>query len=256
VNSVAELSASLQELQRRIVDHPIYSAVNNEVALRSFMETHVFAVWDFMSLLKFLQRRLTSVEISWLPIGSTEARRLINEIVLAEESDEDGEGGFCSHFELYLRAMRDCGADVSRLENFLRRLENGTSVAQASNEAPPVARQFLATTWEILCSESLPAVAAAFSLGREDIVPKMFHRLVENLHDGAPERWARFLYYLERHVHLDDKVHGPMAARLLESACGGNALSWKKAEWAARLALQARIVFWDALHAQLTDGSA
>ena len=105
VQAIERLQQSLRPLRDQLFNHEVYRSIKTPDDLRTFMEHHVFAVWDFMSLLKALQRHLTGVTIPWLPQGDRNARRLINEIVLDEESDEDGEGGYISHFELYRAAM-------------------------------------------------------------------------------------------------------------------------------------------------------
>lgn len=71
------------------------------------MTDHIYAVWDFMSLLKALQRHLTCVDVPWVQVGGSQARRLVNSIVLDEESDL--ETGPVSHYELYLSAMEEIG---------------------------------------------------------------------------------------------------------------------------------------------------
>ena len=74
------------DLVERLISHPIYHHVCDEQSLRLFMRAHVFAVWDFQSLIKALQRMLTCVEIPWLPSSDPVARRLINELVLDEHT--------------------------------------------------------------------------------------------------------------------------------------------------------------------------
>jgi hypothetical protein len=117
--------AQLLDLRLRLVEHPLYSSLQGPAEVRIFQQHHVYCVWDFMTLLKALQRRLTCVDLPWLPTPDPAARRLVNEIVLGEESDEDGAGGHCSHFELYLGAMRDAGADTEPIETFLAALRAG-----------------------------------------------------------------------------------------------------------------------------------
>jgi Protein of unknown function (DUF3050) len=82
-------------------------------------------------LLKALQRRLCCVEVPWLPAVDPLGSRLINEVVLAEESDDDGRGGFASHFELYQQAMRRCGASTAGMDNFLGELRRGKPISAA-----------------------------------------------------------------------------------------------------------------------------
>ena len=127
-----------------VVSHPMYSKLDTREAITTFMEHHVFAVWDFMSLLKSLQRNLTCVEVPWVPTGPTGSRRLINDIVLVEESDEL-QGEFISHFELYIEGMAQAGADTSVIGNFIDLLRTGMPVSEALDEAkvPAASAEFV-----------------------------------------------------------------------------------------------------------------
>ena len=109
----------LSRKKSELSSHPIFSEIDSLDVLRRFMEAHVFAVWDFMSLTKRLQQELSCTQLPWLPPKDPKAARLINEIVLGEESDDRLEHGHYSHFELYLDAMREVGASTARVERFV-----------------------------------------------------------------------------------------------------------------------------------------
>ena len=248
-----QLQHSLRPLRGQLVKHEMYRSIKTQDDLRTFMEHHVFAVWDFMSLLKALQIRLTGVTLPWTPQGDRNARRLINEIVLEEESDEDGQGGYSSHFEFYRTAMAQCGADTSRIDKFVERLCRRDSVYQALESAgvPDAAQAFVTTTWGIIQSESTHSIAAALTFGREDLIPEMFRALVADLHERFPGPWDRLRYYLERHIHLDEDRHIPLARQMLAKLCGNDEAKWREADEAARTALNARIALWDGVAEQL-----
>ena len=222
------------------------------------MEHHVFAVWDFMSLLKALQQRLCCVEVPWTPPSDSKACRFTNEIVLAEESDDDGQGGFASHFELYHRSMRECGASTAGIDEFVGELRRGKSVksALASPAVPAVARTFVEQTFRIIESGNLCAIASAFTYGREDLLPDVFQRIVDRLNVEAGGQLEVFKYYLKRHIGLDGDEHGPMATQLVESLCGSDESLWNVAEVTAVNCLIARQKLWDGIYEAVTSSDA
>ena len=253
-------AARLERLRRRLtplknalLDHAIYREISSLGALRLFMEHHVFAVWDFMSLLKALQARLCCVGVPWLPAADPQAARFINEIVLAEESDEDGQGGFLSHFGLYRRAMTRCGADTTAIDNLVEELRKGSSVpvALAAVGVADCVERFVRQTFDLIEGGSLWSLASAFTFGREDLLPALFQRIVDELDVEAGGGLEDFRYYLRRHIGLDGGEHGPMAVRLVVSLCGSDEGRWQEAEEAAVAALEARRDLWDAVHAML-----
>jgi hypothetical protein len=56
----------------------------------------------------------------WFATANPETRYLINEIVVAEESDLTIDGRRQSHYEMYIEAMKDCKSTVE-IESFFRR---------------------------------------------------------------------------------------------------------------------------------------
>ena len=239
-------SPRISTLTTQLRTHPLYAAVQTPAALRIFAEHHVFAVWDFMSLLKSLQQALTCVAVPWTPAPSGRIARLINEIVLGEESDLLPGGGYGSHFELYLGAMREIGASTASIEAFLRLLSEGVSLPQAlaGSSAPPPVVPFVEATFGIIAEGRTHAIAAAFALGREDLVPQMFTSVASAsafLRDTHPQ----FFYYLDRHIELDGDSHGPLAQEMLDSLCARMPERHAEAEHAVVRALTARLTLWD-----------
>lgn len=230
----------------------MYATVRSAAALRVFMREHVFAVWDFMSLLKRLQRIVTCVEVPWLPPADPLTSRFLNEIVLGEECDEDGRGGYASHFELYLQAMDEVGADTRPIRAFIAALRQGRSVdmALAEAEVMPSTRNFVRSTLQLTEQGQPHEVAAAFFHGREDVIPDMFSRLVEALpREGV--RVERLVHYLHRHIELDSGEHGPLARRLMASLCDGRPEREREADHAAREAVSQRIALWDGVAGEI-----
>lgn len=246
----------VQALRAQLLAHPIYRSLTSTERVRTFMEHHVFAVWDFMTVLKRLQRDLTCVELPWIPRGTAAHARLINEIVLDEESDEDGQGGHANHFELYLRAMREAGARTSNVERLLTALGAALPAEEAlrSVDAPASVVRFVTHTLSLARHAATHEVCAAFFHGREDVIPMMFDALIRDLPGG---HGARLRYYLERHVAVDGNNHGPAARGLLDDLCGGDSTRIAEAETAACAALTARIALWDGVMEALpADGDA
>ncbi len=256
MSGVERLRERIQPLRQDLLDHPIYRQLRGLDGLRLFMEHHVFAVWDFMSLLKALQREICGVSVPWIPSENSHTCRFINEIVLGEESDEDGQGGYTSHFELYRCAMQQCGASTATVDEFVNVVQQGEPVVSAlrrANVGEPVSR-FVSQTFEIIESNDICAIASVFTFGREDLLPSVFRKIVEGLNAETQGRLERFRYYLDRHIQLDDEEHGPMAKRLVADLCGSDAAKWKVAEEAALTALQSRLELWNSISVLLAQG--
>lgn len=246
----------IRPLQQALNQHPIYENLHTLADLQLFMQHHVYSVWDFMSVVKYLQLHIAPIQVPWTPQGDGSVRRFINELVLEEESDRgvptaDGEETFSSHFELYCRAMQEVGAETQPILQFIQTVQqDGVIHALAQPFVPAASRQFTQTTFQFIAQEKPHVVAAALALGREHIIPQMFREFLKKMHI-TPQQAPIFHYYLNRHIHLDEDFHAPLSLRLLQALCGQDVEKIAEAEYAAQQALQARIAFWDGVLAVL-----
>ena len=244
-----ETTTHLDEYRSVLVNHPLYNKIDSIDTIQRFMETHVFAVWDFMSLLKRLQLELTCASIPWVPVGNPITRRLINEIVFGEESDVDQNGQAVSHFELYLRAMEDIGADTRAITSFIKQLKQCESWENAivNSGASQAAVQFVRNTMDCVEHAPVHVVAGVFTYGREDLIPDMFISIVRELSEKGHSGAQTLVYYLERHIEIDGDEHGPMALQMIEELCEGDPTKKQESIHAAKQALESRIELWDAI---------
>jgi hypothetical protein len=248
----------LCSLRAELLDHPLYTHVVSVADLRGFMEDHVFAVWDFMSLLKRLQQDMTCIRVPWFPSDNAKAARLINDIVIGEETDVDPDGSYVSHLDLYLRAMREIGASTRQFEKFRSLVLLGVpvEVALMRTGAPTHVRAFVAHTMALANSGSTEEVLAAFFYGREDVIPEMFRRLLDTLYGAKhnSDRLRHFIYYVDRHIELDGDSHGPMGRELLEDLLANSPQRVEQARRAACSSIEARIRLWNGTLSRLRNG--
>lgn len=252
-NHISKIQERIEPLRQQIINHKVYSVINDVDDLCIFMQYHIFAVWDFMSILKTLQNNLTCTSVPWFPVGSAETRSLINEIVAGEESDVDADGNYKSHFELYLDAMQQCGADLSQIEKFLSEIRQRGDFSRAYEVSgtPQAARDFVDFTFEIIGSRKDYLQSAIFTFGREDLIPGMFISIIGDIDRKFPNSVSIFKYYLERHIEVDGDHHSHLALQMTANLCGDDEQRWKEAEEATLRSLQKRIDLWDGAYNEI-----
>jgi len=236
----------IKDSQEKLVNHPIYDNIQNIDDLKIFMENHVFAVWDFMSLLKGLQINLTCVNNPWVPVENTEAARFINEIVLEEETDEIKSHNVTSHFELYLDAMHEIGASTNKIQSFIDAIKSSKKYRETINSynIEEEIKEFLNFTFDIVDSNETHKIAAAFTFGRENVIPDMFIEIVKGLNKENSSVADKFVFYLERHIELDGDDHGPIALKMIENLCGNDLSKWEDVKEIAKKSIEMRIKLW------------
>ncbi|HTG65544.1 MAG TPA: DUF3050 domain-containing protein [Flavobacterium sp.] len=249
------INNSIKNQKSALLQHSLYNKVKTIEDLHTFLECHVYAVWDFMSLLKALQERLTCTSTPWFATKNPETRYLINEIVLAEETDLTLDGRHLSHYEMYIEAMEACGADTSKIESFLSEIQSlqNIFVAIKKSDLHPNIKAFLDFTFRVIEEGKPHEIAAAFTFGREDLIPSMFHAILKNFQEQFPETdLSKLIYYFERHIELDADEHGPMAMAMIEELCGNDTQKWKEVEEISILSLNKRIELWNAIEELIT----
>ena len=253
--TIEAVNRSIASQKLLLLSHPLYSKVLTIEDLHTFLKNHIYAVWDFMSLLKALQSKLTCTTTPWVATENAQTRYLINEIVLAEESDLTLTGHRLSHFEMYLEAMSACGANTTEIASFLDDVNSTQNIFVSIKKSSlhPNIKAFLDFTFRTIEEGKAHKIAAAFTFGRENLIPGMFTEILKTFQQNFPHIDLHHLvYYFERHIELDADEHGPMAVQMITELCGDDAKKWAEVQTISMEALDRRIGLWDAIEEQLT----
>lgn len=242
------------DINKKLSDHELYKEVWSAEGVKIFMKYHIFCVWDFQSLAKKVQQLCSPSEFPWMPSSTPELRRLINEVILEEETDIDpSNNSYCSHYELYLKAMDQCGAESVLHNEYIDQLKTGSDVFSLNKDLPLALREFLDFSFELIFNGSDHEICAVFAKGRETLIPEMFSSLISKLEGDCPDEWEVFHYYLQRHVEVDGGDHGPASEKLYKHFCDTSEKEIE-AQKAIDKALQLRDRLWTFIFNEIIEG--
>ena len=239
-----KIAQNLEPLKSKLKNHNLYKIINTPEDLKIFCESHVFAVWDFMSLLKKPQNELTSINIPWMPSNNSEVSKLINEIVAGEETDENQDGSATSHYEMYINAIKDIDVDTNLISNQISSLNDINTIIDDINYN---------INLEIINDDKIHEIASVFTFGREDLIPDMFIPLLEKINSSDKTRIDKLIYYFKRHIEIDGDMHGPMAMKMLSFLCGDDKVKIDESIKASEDALRVRIALWDGIEKKILN---
>ncbi|MBD0832409.1 DUF3050 domain-containing protein [Aestuariibaculum sediminum] len=256
MTQIERIEQELEPLTAQLNNHKLYSTLNSINDVKTFMEQHVFAVWDFMSLLKSLQNQLTTTRLPWVPAVNPSTSRFINEIVLGEESDVNELGVPKSHYEMYLDAMLQVGASTKQINTFIDFIKQGLSITEAGLKANLESEtlNFIQFSFDVIDTKKPHVIASAFTFGREDVIPDMFFQII-NQSKTADNTYSKLTYYLKRHIELDGDEHGPLSLKMIEELCQEDAQKWEDVLATAKQALEHRIALWDSISNLILNNS-
>jgi hypothetical protein len=240
-----------------IAQHQVFQSIDSIEKLCQFSEIHVFAVWDFMCLLKELQRKLTRSSLFWLPPENHLGCHLVNTLIAEEESDQLGDNYYTSHFELYLSAMQQCGANTDAISTFIHdiRQDLRLDTLLAQPYIPYAAKRFVADTFTVIAREA-HAVAASFAFARENITGGMFSAILQHIVPTEKKYLIdQFVHYFQRHIDLDDGKHSEQSKILVANLCGSDEKKWQEAKDTALFSLNSRLQLLDGIHAYIMTGA-
>lgn len=258
MDNIMRIEEHLSELRERLKNHKLYNHLSEVEDIKVFMEKHVYAVWDFMSLLKALQQQLTCISIPWKPSNNPKTARFINEIVLGEETDVNEIGVPKSHFDMYIDAMDEVEADTKKILHLVSSIHSMEDVIEKLQNADlkKAEKDFLEFTFKTIKTKEVHKIAAAFTFGREDLIPDMFLAIIDKSNNTHGNQFPKLSYYLNRHIELDGDEHGPLSLEMISELCGDDQNKWNDVLQTSVEALQKRIHLWDEISDEIKQRKA
>lgn len=230
MDHLTQLHIQLQPLRDQLYAHPVYLSVTDKKDFRAFMESHVFAVLDFMFLATRFKEHLLKLNPEML--------------------QGENEVFFTNRFTEYKRAMADAGARLGGIEHLGKLITSGMPMERAMLECrlPSHITQFLSHTCSVLREDDPVILAATFAFGREDLLPNLLERMAGKILVSGDDSMKSFAQFVGLYGEEGGRPRTTFAKKVLAEWCGSNLHAWSKSLCAADDALRARIALWNGIH--------
>ena len=142
--------------------------------------------------------------------------------------------------------MKQIGANTSKIDKFIYDIKQSEDYRDCINnyDLAEEIKDFLNFTFDTIESRETHKIAAAFTFGRENVIPDMFIEIVRGLNKENSNIASQFVYYLERHIELDGDDHGPIALKMIENLCGNDEKKWEEVKEISKKSIDMRIKLW------------
>ena len=149
---------------------------------------------------------------------------------------------------MYLDAMHQIGADSTEILKLITHIQHGGDLKQGIEEIniPSFVKDFIRFTFDVIESGKTHCIAAAFTFGREDVIPDMFIEILKQA-DSKNTKYNKLRYYLDRHIELDGDEHGPLSLQMVEELCAKDEAKCEEIVEISKQALMHRIKLWDGI---------
>ena len=111
-------------------------------------------------------------------------------------------------------------------------------------------------TFHVIAQQEPHLLAAVFTFGREDLIPDMFHSIIEDIDKELPDTVSLFKYYLDRHIEIDGDHHSHLALQMTANLCGEEEQKWQEVTNVSAQGLQKRVTLWSGVLEEITKSLA
>ena len=143
--------------------------------------------------------------------------------------------------------MEEIEAETATINHFVSGIKDLDSIGNyiKKSDLNSAIKSFLNFSFLTIEGWKSHEIAAAFTFGREEIIPDMFIEIIQQTEKTNKISLDKINYYLQRHIDLDGDEHGPLAHEMIVGLCKNDSKKWEEVIDISKKALKERIQLWD-----------